>query len=122
MSIWLPTAPTDSRFDNPRAVQLRLTGFDQQSLVTLGGKVRDLFVAGTAEPDRVAGVVDDAYVAELADAVTGSLGGKVGVAPRVFLKKLVADVLDRVDLYPEFHPRRDYALTLEPGELSEVRT
>jgi hypothetical protein len=27
-------------------------------------------------------IVDDAYVGELADAVTGSLGGKVGVAPR----------------------------------------
>jgi hypothetical protein len=33
-------------------------------------------------------IVDDVYVGELADAVTGSLGGKVGVAPRVFLKKL----------------------------------
>ena len=59
-------------------------------------------------------------MAELADAVTGSLGGKVGVAPRVFLKKLVADVLDRVDQFADFDPRRDYALTLAAGELSEV--
>ena len=64
--------------------------------------------------------VDDAYVGELADAVTGSLGGKVGVAPRVFLKKLVTDVLDRVDQFADFDPRRHYALTLAADELSEV--
>ena len=111
---------TDPRFDNPRAVQLRLPGFDRDALLTLGAKVRDLYAAGTAEPDRVVKIVDDAYVGELADAVTGSLGGKVGVAPRVFLKKLVTDVLDRVDQFADFDPRRHYALTLAAGELSEV--
>ena len=110
---------TDARFDNPRAVQIRLPGFDRGALAALGGKVRDLYVAGAAEPDRVAALVDDAYVGDLADAVIGSLGGKVGVAPRVFLKKLVADVLDRVDQFPDFDPRRHYALTLAPAELSE---
>ena len=85
----------------------------------LGRKVRDLYVAGTAEPGRVLAVVDDDYLADLADAVTGSLGGKVGVAPRVFLKKLVADVLDRVDQFADFDPRRHYALTIAPAELSE---
>jgi hypothetical protein len=53
-------------------------------------------------------------------AVTGDLGGKVGIAPRVFLKKLVGDVLDRVDQFPEFDPRRDYQLTIVDSELSEV--
>jgi hypothetical protein len=33
---------TDPRFDNPRAVQVRLPGFDHDSLVDLGVKVRDL--------------------------------------------------------------------------------
>ncbi len=111
---------TDPRFDNPRAVQLRLPGFDRDALLALGAKVRDLYAAGAAEPDRVTKIVDDAYVAELADAVTGSLGGKVGVAPRVFLKKLVTDVLDRVDQFADFDPRRHYALTLAPAELSET--
>ncbi len=110
---------TDPRFDNPRAVQVRLPGFDREALLALGVKVRDLYTVGAAEPDRVVKIVDDAYVGELADAVTGSLGGKVGVAPRVFLKKLVADVLDRVDQFDDFDPRRHYALTLAPGELSE---
>lgn len=35
-------------------------------------------------------------------------------------KKLVADVLDRVDQFPDFDPRRHYALTLSVGELSVV--
>jgi hypothetical protein len=110
---------TDPRFDNPRAVQLRLPGFDRESLLALGVKVRDLYAAGADEPDRISKTIDDAYVGELADAVTGSLGGKVGVAPRVFLKKLVADVLDRVDQFADFDPRRHYKLTLAAGELSE---
>ena len=110
---------TDARFDNPRAVQVRLPGFDRGSLTTLGSKVRDLFAVSAADSGRVSAVVDDAYLAELADAVTGALGGKVGVAPRVYLKKLTADVLDRVDQFPDFDPRRHYALTLVPAELSD---
>ena len=106
---------TDPRFDNPRAVQVRLPGFDRDALLRLGAKVRDLYAAGADEPDRVVKTVDDGYVGELADAVTGSLGGKVGVAPRVFLKKLVTDVLDRVDQFGDFDPRRHYALTLARG-------
>ncbi|MEU4645175.1 hypothetical protein [Micromonospora sp. NPDC023814] len=38
----------------------------------------------------------------LARAVTGALGGQVGVAPRIYLKKLVADVLDRVDKFTDW--------------------
>jgi hypothetical protein len=110
---------TDSRFDNPRAVQLRLPGFDRDSLLALGGKVRDLYASGAETPDRITAVVDDGYIVTLADAVTGALGGKVGIAPRVFLKKLVTDVLDRVDQFPDFDPRKHYALTVSPGELSQ---
>ena len=113
-----PARAADPRFDNPLAAQLRLPGFDEVALRVLGGRVRDLFAAGSVAPDRVHQLVDDAYVAELARAVTGSLGGKVGVAPRVFLKKLVAEVLDRVEQFEDFDPRRDYALTLRRDELS----
>jgi hypothetical protein len=110
---------TDSRFDNPRAVQLRLPGFDRDSLLALGGKVQDLYASGAEAPDRIAALVDDGYIVALADAVTGALGGKVGVAPRMFLKKLVTDILDRVDQFPDFDPRKHYALTVSPGELSQ---
>lgn len=111
---------TDPRFDNPRAVQLRLPGFTQDSLVHLGVTIRDLYVAGATTPDRVRALVDDAYVADLARAVGGALGGKVGVAPRIYLKKLVDDVLDRVDQFDDFNPRRDYKLTVSSNELTDV--
>ena len=111
---------TEARFDNPRAAQVRLTGFTIDSLVEVGVRVRDLYAEGAADPDRVRTVVDDAYLRDLAQAVAGELGQSVGVAPRLYLKKLVGDVLDRVDLHDEFDPRRDYELTVADSELSDV--
>jgi hypothetical protein len=111
---------TDPRFDSPRAVQLRLPGFDLASLGDLGRKVRDLYAGGAQHPDILTARVDDAYLDELAAALTGSLGGKVGIAPRLYLRKLVADVLDRVDEFEDFDPRQHYSLTLNTAELSET--
>ncbi|MFE2375854.1 BREX system ATP-binding protein BrxD [Streptomyces sp. NPDC059398] len=111
---------TDPRFDSPRAVQLRLPGFDLASLGDLGRSVRDIYAADARHPERLAQRADDAYLDELAGAVTGALGGKVGIAPRLYLRKLVADVLDRIDEFNDFDPRRHYALTLQTTELSAV--
>ena len=85
-----------------------------------GAGSRDVYAEGAAAPGRVRERADDAYLRSLAHAVTGGLGGRVGIAPRVFLKKLVQDVLDRIDLHPDFDPLRDYALTLTDGELTDV--
>ena len=82
--------------------------------------MRDLYASGAANGKRVAAVVDDAYLADLARAVTGGLGGQVGIAPRLFLRKLVEQVLDRVDQFDDFDPRKHYALTLSAGELTDV--
>ncbi|MEU0274898.1 BREX system ATP-binding protein BrxD [Streptomyces sp. NPDC006307] len=111
---------TDPRFDNPRAVQLRLPGFTHQSLVDLGVTIRDLYAAGADSADRVSSLADDTYVADLARAVGGALGGKTGVAPRLFLKKLVGDVLDRIDQFVDFDPRQHYRLTVTSSELTDV--
>ncbi|CAM2856166.1 BREX system ATP-binding protein BrxD [Saccharomonospora xinjiangensis] len=111
---------TDARFDSPRAVQLRLPGFDLERLGELGRTVRDLYAGTARHPERVRAVVDDAYLAVLAEALTGELGGKVGIAPRLFLRKLVADVLDRVDDFADFDPRRDYPVTVTDAELTDV--
>ena len=108
------------RFDNPRAPQVRLRNFDLDRLQRVGRKIRDLYAEGAAAPARILERADDAYLSGLARAVTGRLGGRVGIAPRVFLKKLVQDVLDRIDLHPDFDPRRDYALTLTNGELTDI--
>ncbi|GIH67761.1 BREX system ATP-binding protein BrxD [Sphaerimonospora thailandensis] len=97
---------TDARFDTTRAVQLRLTGFDRDKLVELGCAVRDLYAQGDPAEQRIRTLVDDAYIKDLATSVAGSLG--VGAAPRIFLRKLVADVLYRVSDHEGFDPRRDY--------------
>lgn len=111
---------TDARFDNPRAVQVRLAGFSPDSLREVGVRVRDLYASGSPESERILRVVDDAYVADLAAAVAGNLGGQVGIAPRIFLKKLISDVLDRVEQFDEFDPRQHYRLTVASSEMTDV--
>ncbi len=86
----------------------------------LGTRIRDLYAANSDHPERIRERVDQDYVATLAKALTGELGGKVGVVPRVFAKKLVGDVLDRVDLHEDFEPRQHYALTITDTELTET--
>ncbi|WP_419404317.1 BREX system ATP-binding domain-containing protein, partial [Micrococcus sp. F3Y] len=44
---------TDARFDNTRAVQIRLQGFTHDSLQEVGRRVRDLYAQGSANPDRI---------------------------------------------------------------------
>lgn len=109
----------DPRFDNPRAPQLRLSGFDQARLVELGGRVRDLYVNGLDDAARVSALASDDFVAQFATAVAGQLGGKVGIAPRLFLRKLV-DVLDKIEQFPDFDPYEDYEVSIAPAELSDA--
>lgn len=110
--------PDQPRFDNPRAVQIRLQGLDRDQLVELGRRVRDLFAEGADHAGRVREKVDDDYIDTLADALAGKLGGQVRVAPRLFLKKLVENVLDPVDLHEDFDPRKHYELTVDEGEMT----
>jgi hypothetical protein len=111
---------TDARFDNPRAPQIRLPAFSLERLSLVGCKVRDIYQQHAQAPDRIATMCNDAYVQELAQAVAGKLGGKVGVAPRIFLKKLVSDILDRVDQFADFDPHEHYTLTMNDNELTPV--
>jgi len=111
---------TDARFDNPRAVQLRLSPFDHDRLLEVGVKVRELYLEDASSPDRVRQLATDRYVGILARSVAGRLGGKVGIAPRLFLKKLVADVLDRIDQFENFDPTQHYQLTINSSEMTAV--
>jgi hypothetical protein len=106
----------DARFDNPRAVQIRLQPFSLERLVQVGQKVRDLYPA--KNPDRVHQRVTDSLLSDLAQGVAGSLGGKLGVAPRLFLRKLVTEVLDKVDLFEDFDPATDYKPVVAGSEMN----
>jgi hypothetical protein len=109
----------EPRFDNLRAAQIRLPGFDLERLHLLGAAIRDLYTGGAEDPDRIRARIDDAYLRDFAGAVAGELGGQVGVAPRMFLRKLI-DVLDRVADIPDFDPRAHYRLDIKATELSDV--
>ena len=111
---------TDLRFDNPRAVQIRLPAFTIERLRLVGCKIRDIYSQHARSQERLKHLCDDNYVSELANAVAGKLGGKVGVSPRIFLKKLVSDVMDRIDQFADFDPRTNYALTISESELLPV--
>lgn len=105
----------DARFFNPRAPQIWLTAFDQARLISVGTRVRDLYVSKV--PERIKQRADDALVEKVARAVAGQLGDKVGIAPRLFLRRLI-DVLDRIEAHAEFDPRKDYDLVLKASEMT----
>jgi hypothetical protein len=109
----------DGKFDNPRAPQIRLRAFGDAEMFEIGQKVRTLFAEGSSARDRINELASDSLLKELARGVAGRLGGKTGVAPRLFLKKLVAEVLDRIDLHPDFDPRKDYSLTIREEEMTD---
>ena len=111
---------TDFRFDNPRAVQIRLPAFTLERLRLVGCKIRDIYCQQAKSQNRISQICDDAYVSELANSVAGKLGGKVGVSPRIFLKKLVSDILDRIDQFEDFDPHKHYSLTISESELLPV--
>lgn len=102
-------------FDNPRAIQIRLLPFTIDRLVEVGRKVSALYPADN--PERVHRRVDESVLRGLAEGVAGKLGGKVGVAPRLYLKRLV-DVLDRVDQYEDFVPGEHYKLVVQANEMT----
>lgn len=105
----------DPRFYNPRAPQIWLTAFDRQRLIAVGRRVRDLYVSKV--PERIAAHASDAMIEAIARAIVGQLGDKVGIAPRLFLRRLI-DVLDRIEAHADFDPAKDYDLVLKASEMS----
>lgn len=105
----------DPRFDNLRATQVRLSSFDAGRLFEVGRRVRDLYPA--EHPERVRERVSDAFLQGLVAQVTAGFGGKVTVAPRVFLRELV-DVIDRVEQHDAYDPAAHYKLALDGETLT----
>lgn len=108
----------DPKFDNPRAVQIRLPAFRRERLIEVGLGIRDLFQQDALAPDRIAAKADDALIQRLVDDITGELGGKIGIAPRIFLRKLINNVLDKIDLHEDFDPGKDLKVQVDAAELT----
>lgn len=106
----------EPRFDSARAPQIRLQPFTLERMVEVGQRIRELYPSD--ERPRIEQKVTDAVINDLARGVAGKLGGRVGVAPRIFLKRIV-DLLDRVDEHADFDPREHYSLVIEPTELTQ---
>ncbi|MEZ4444905.1 MAG: BREX system ATP-binding protein BrxD [Polyangiaceae bacterium] len=106
----------DPKYDNFRAVQIRLHPFDMGRMLEVGERVRDLYPSDHAE--RIAARVPNEVIEGLARGVCGQLGGKVGIAPRIFLKHLI-DVIDRVDAHPDYSPTVHEDIVIEPSELTD---
>ncbi len=105
----------DPRWDNLRAPQVRLLPFTDERLLTVGNRIRDIYPA--RNPDRVKQRVDDQFLKALVAQVTAGFGGKVSLAPRLFLRELI-DVMDRVDIHADYEPATHYRLELEDAKLT----
>lgn len=91
----------DPKFDSARAVRIRLPPFDRDKLVRVATRIRELYPSSAKT--RIEARVSDQVINAIIDRVTGQLGQKVGVAPRIFLKRLVS-VLDKVDEHEDYDP------------------
>ena len=105
----------DPKFDNPRAIQIRLLPFSQEKLQAVGQRIRDIYPS--EHFDRVKATASDAFIERLATEVSGAFGKKVGIAPRIFLKTLV-DELDTIDAHPDYDPAAHFKFSLEPTALT----
>lgn len=106
----------DTRFDNPRAVQVRLLPFNEERLIEVAKRVRTIYPAD--HPERIQAKVTDEVLRAVARNVSGTLGQKTGIVPRLFLKKLVDRVLDRVDQFEDFEPTEHLDLKISSAEMT----
>jgi len=107
----------DPRWDNPRAPQVRLLGFQRAGLLELGQRIRSIYASGSVQAERIAALVTDDYLGSLADTVAGRLGGKVGIAPRLYLRKLI-DIFDKIEQFPDFVPAEASTIVVAETELN----
>ncbi len=105
----------NDKFASTRAVQIGLTPFNIDRMTQVGVRIRDVYASGKSE--RILTTVTDDVVRGLADKVAGKLGGRVGIAPRIFLKRLI-DMLDKVDEFEDFDPTRDFNLVINASEMT----
>jgi hypothetical protein len=67
--------------------------------------------------DRIAQRIDDQFLRALVAQVTAGCGGKVALAPLLFLRELI-DAMDRVDIHEDYEPTTHYRLELDDTKLT----
>ncbi len=88
-------------FPNYRQAQVAIQPFDRAKLLTVGGRVREIYETayGSLDDSRAS----DALLESLADRMTARFGGEVKVVPRQFLRQLV-NTFDLIQTYEEYEP------------------
>lgn len=101
--------------DNLRQAQVRLKPFNSERLLQVAQRIVELYPADY--PERVRQKVTADLLNAFVDRVTVGFGGRIEVAPRIFLRELV-HILDLVDQHPDYEPGRDYRF--ETRQLAEL--
>lgn len=91
--------------DNLRQSQVRLKPFDASRLLQVARRVVEIYPAD--HPDRLRQKLTPELLDAFVDRVTAGFGGRIEVAPRIFLRELV-HVMDLVDQHPQYDPKTDY--------------
>ena len=110
---------TDDQFRNLRQPQIVLRPFDQERLLAVAGKVREIYEIAYQPVDRTR--VSEALIEDMVDHLTSKFGGRVDVLPRVFLREFI-HVLDLVQDYPDYDPATQYAFDAEKARREGLLT
>ncbi len=110
------TQPMDINYPNPRQVQIPLLPFDSKRLSEVALRVTEVYELAYGEVDRTR--ISHRFIKSMVERVCAAFDGRVDVIPRVFLREFV-DILDRVDLYPDFDPSESYRPEPEKSTLTE---
>ena len=106
----------DDEPDNLRQAQVRLKPFNAERLLQVAERIVELYPAD--HPDRVRQKLSPQLLQAFVDRVTVGFGGRIEVAPRIFLRELV-HAMDLVDQHPSYEPGRDYRF--EAKQLQELQ-
>jgi hypothetical protein len=116
-------APLDERirfqapggFASLKQPQVQLRPFDRQRLIDVALKLRELYPSEYRT--RLESVLDTPTIGRIVDAVSGALGGDVGIVPRQFLREFVG-VMDRIDEFPAYNVAETYSFDVGAAELA----
>lgn len=91
--------------DNLRQPQMRLKPFQAERLMLVAQRIVELYPAD--HPQRLQQRLPESLLQQFVDKVTSGFGGRIDLAPRIFLRELV-HILDLIDQHPDYDPARDY--------------